>query len=885
VSGRTIAHYRLVEPLGSGGRGDVYRAEDVRLGRQVALRLLPPALAGDPDARARFEREARRASSLGHPHICPVHDVDEADGQLFIVMELCAGSTVADLLAHGPLPLNDALQVAGQVADALAAIHAQGFVHGSLSSRRVFVGPDRQVKVVLSPERAGVRPTDRGVDLRALGVLLHEMVTGRPPALAPGAGGDVADDVPGSVTPLLRRLLASGDEDGYRRASDAVDDLRAAKRELTAGRPPRPVRRRWLRALVTGAALTIVVAIAAATAFRAGRGTTPLSERDVILLAGFQNDTGLPVFDDTLFHALAVQLTQSPFLNLVAEERVRETLRQMGRAPDEHPTGDVAREVCQRLGLKAAVRGSISRRGTGFLVVADAVNCETAGELARAQGEAARQEDVLQTVGAISSALRSQLGESLKSVRQFDVPIARATTPSLDALKAYTVGLARRARGAELESIPFLERALELDPTFAAAATTLSTVYGNLGEPGRSEEYARRAYDNRAHVSERERLFIEYQYYDRVTGDQRQVATTLEVWKQTYPNDFLPANALAILYNRIGRFDRGVEEAGEALRRSPGHPFPLSNLAHAYRGLGRYDEARRVAEEAVRLRVETVPTRRLLYQLAVLRGDRAGAAEQLRWAEGNPREFDMTAAQAQVAAYEGRLAEANALYTRTTELARGRALPEIAGSYLAHQALTLVLYGDRARALLAAREALSSAPADGADSVPRFRAVAALALLGDAEGVRLAEAAAAAHPQSVVAGGVLLPVTRAAFELSRGRGREAVEHLRAAAPYETGTLAVLVPIYLRGAAFLLEGQGGRAREEFDRILAHRGSDPFSPVCALAPLGLARAWRAMGDSARSAAAYDTFLASWAGADADVPVLAVARRERALLTVPR
>jgi hypothetical protein len=291
-----------------------------------------------------------------------------------------------------------------------------------------------------------------------------------------------------------------------------------------------------------------------------------------------------------------------------------------------------------------------------------------------------------------------------------------------------------------------------------------------------------------------------------------------------------------------------------------------------------------VAEEAVRLRVETVPTRRLLYQLAVLRGDTADAAAQVQWAAGNPREFDMTAAEAQVAAYEGRMTEANALYARTADLARRRSLDEAASAYLAQEALTLALYGDRARGLALARDALSSSP-EGTDAVPRFRAVAALALLGDAEGVRLADAAVASHPQSTVASGVLQPVVRAAFELSRGRGASAVEDLRAAAPYEVGTFAVLVPTYLRGQAFLQLGQGARAREEFDRILAHRGSDPFSPVCALASLGLARAWRADGDAGRSAAAYDGFLAFWARADADVPVLVEARRERASLASSR
>jgi tetratricopeptide (TPR) repeat protein len=364
-----------------------------------------------------------------------------------------------------------------------------------------------------------------------------------------------------------------------------------------------------------------------------------------------------------------VQLGQSPFLNIVADDPVRETLQLMGRPPDERPTGEVARELCQRLNLKAMVQGSIARLGSLYVVLVEATDCSTGESLAREQGQAGTQEQVLAAVGDVAAILRSRLGESLKSVRRFDVPIAQATTPSLEALLAYTLGLAERRRGAEIESIPFFERALALDPRFAAAATTLSTVYGNLGEGSKSVDYARRAYANRERVSERERFFIGYQYHDRVTGDHRQAADTLRVWGETYRSDFRPANALALLYNRLGDYERGVAEAQQALARSPGHPFALSNLAHAYRGLGRDADARRVAEEAVARDVATVPTRRLLYQLAVLEGRPAEAARHLEWAKGKPREFDLVAAQAQVAAYEGRLRDADERYRATVQLA------------------------------------------------------------------------------------------------------------------------------------------------------------------------------------------------------------------------
>jgi serine/threonine protein kinase/tetratricopeptide (TPR) repeat protein len=1005
--GHTISHYRILEELGSGGRGVVYRAVDVRLGREVALKFLSATMAADPDMRARFDREARQASRLNHPNICTVHDVDYLDGRPFIVMERCAGESIKDRIDRGPIPVERGIDIAIQLADALEAAHARGILHRELNPANVFVSAEGQVKIVdfglpdlteaaprpaprirlkpdphedparpdphedparpdphedpakpdlhedpakpdpyedlagspgdgrprlaaiqsstaslaaavatarpadalagagnarhviayISPELAAGHPPDERSDLYALGaVLLAMLVGGHAGTESPPASSPRTEPVPPELEAIVERLLAPAPGDRYPSASALLADLRALKHSLAsraagrgvldtaAGASARVASRsaalagRWPWLVPAG----LVVALAAAgfvlTRWRPGAPT--LTERDVILLAGFENRTGQPVFDDTLAQALAVQLLQSPFFNVVADDRVRETLRQMGRPADARLTRGIAREVCERLGLKAMVGGTVSRRGSGYDLALEAASCTSGATLARTQGEAATEELVLQAVGRLSSALRTRLGESLRSVEQFDVPIAQATTPSLDALKAYTLGLAERDRGAELESIAHFERALELDPAFAAAATTLSTVYGNLGEPRRSEEYARRAYENRARVSERERFFIEYQYHHRVTGNLQQAITTLEVWKQTYPSDFRPANALAIAFNRLGRYDRGVEEAREALRRSPGHPFALSNLAHAYRGLGRYAEARQTAEEAVRLRVETVPTRRLLYQLAVLEGDAGAAGEHLTWAAGKTREFDVVTAQAQVAAYQGRVQAANGLYERAVDLARRQELPESAAAHLAHQALMLAFYGERPQALAIARAALAVAPDEGAgESVPRFRAVTALALLGDPEGLATAASAAAAYPEATFVSGLTVPAARAAYEIHRGNGSAAVQHLAAAAPYETGTVAVLVPAYLRGQAYLLERDGARAAGEFTRVLDHRGADPFSPVCALAQLGLARAWRLQGDTAKAVQAYDAFLDLWRSADPAVPVFAAARQERA------
>jgi serine/threonine protein kinase/tetratricopeptide (TPR) repeat protein len=947
--GESVSHYRIVEELGSGGMGVVYRARDERLGREVALKFLPARLARDEAALARFDREARLASALNHPHICTVHDVGQHQGRPFIVMELCSGSTVKQLLAEGALPLEQALDVALQAAEALDAAHRRGVIHRDIKPANLFVTAGGQVKVLdfglaklaearpapdggaeggttvppeeltrpgaaigtiayMSPEQSLGRPVDATTDLFSLGAVLYEMATGARafPGSTPGVVFDrilnrrpprpskLNPRVPAEVEALLDRLLAKAPEERCPSAAALVEELKRLKREASSGGLG-PARSGSGRALVPAGAGRVVAALALLAAVlggllllsRVGRPPLPLQERDAILLAGIRNETGEAVFDETLSQALAVQLSQSPFLNIVSEDPVRETLQLMGRASEDPPTGATAREVCQRLSLRAMVEGSITRLGRLYVVRVEATDCSTGRSLAREQGQAGRTEEVLDAVGSVAVALRTRLGESLRSVRRFDVPIAQATTPSLEALRAYTLGLAQRRKGAEMESIPFFERALALDPRFAAAAATLSTVYGNLGEGSRSVEYARLAYANRDRVSERERFFIVYQYHDRVSGDHLEAADTLRVWQETYRGDFRPANALALLYNRLGDFERGAEEAREALARTPGHPFALSNLAHAYRALGRDADARRVAEEAVARGVATVPTRRLLYQLAVSEGRRADAERQLEWARGRPREFDLVAARAQVAAYEGRLREADELYGETVRLAAQRGLPEAGAAYLAHQALAHALYGDRGAALALARRALSTEKDrdSTASSMPRYRAVVVLGLLGAPEAAETADEILRHYPRSTMANAVLVPTTRAAIELSQGRFAAALDALRPAATYETGSSAVLIPAYLRGEAHRRAGNGPPALAAFLEVLEHRGTDPFSPACAAARLGAARAWALVGDRSRSLAAYRELLDAWARADADLPALGQARAESAELLARR
>jgi DNA-binding winged helix-turn-helix (wHTH) protein/tetratricopeptide (TPR) repeat protein len=467
------------------------------------------------------------------------------------------------------------------------------------------------------------------------------------------------------------------------------------------------------------------------------------------------------------------------------------------------------------------------------------------------------------------------LGEMDESASIYESMATRAAEAGV--LDAQADALMRQAHSAE--SIPFFRRAIELDPNFAAAYTGLSRIYSNLGEVERAKEYAKLAYERRELVSERDRLSITYQYHYEVTGDQSRANRTLEEWSQTFPAEFQPVNSLAVIHNFLGDFERAIEEGHEAVKRNPSHGFPYSNLAHAYRGAGRFDEARKTAEQAVALQIETLPTRRLLYQLAVAAGDEHAAGTHLDWARDRPREFDMVGARAQVTAWSGRVREARQLYEDAARMAELRNLPDVGTSHLAWAASMELVYGDTDAAAQLARRVLARNPSYD----PRLRAASVLAAAGFArEAESVADELATNHPEHTLINSVLVPMVRAGVELGRKRPARALEHLRVVAPYELGFIAALAPVYLRGQAYRMLGSGPQAAAEFERILDHRGSDPFSPFHALAFLGLARASAIAGNETGSLRAYERFLAGWKDADPDVPVLLEARDEYGRLT---
>jgi tetratricopeptide (TPR) repeat protein len=425
-----------------------------------------------------------------------------------------------------------------------------------------------------------------------------------------------------------------------------------------------------------------------------------------------------------------------------------------------------------------------------------------------------------------------------------------------------------------VESIPFFLRAIELDPNFAFAYLTLSRIYSNLGDADRAKEYATFAFERREHAGERDRLSITYQYHYEVTGDQARATETLENWKQSFPEEFRPVNSLALIHNFLGQFERAIEEGLEAVRRNPSHGYPYSNLSQAYRGLGRFDDARKTAERAVALNIETLPTRCLLYELAVLAGDREAEMRHVAWGRDRPREFDLVAARAQVAAHSGKIRAARELYEEAARMAEQRNLVNVGTSHLAWATWMEWAYGYTDAALREARRVLDRNPSYDA----RLRVALTLAMTGFAsDATAIVSEISRTNPEHTFINSVMVPIVRAGIELSGKQPARAIEHLRVVAPYELGFVAALAPIYLRGQSYLRNGSGHEAALEFQRILDHRGTDPFSPFHAVAPLGLARARAMAGDVAGSLQAYERFLAGLADADSDVPVMLEARQE--------
>jgi serine/threonine protein kinase/tetratricopeptide (TPR) repeat protein len=908
TAGQRVSHYEIEEKLGEGGMGVVYKASDTRLGRSVALKFVKAQFGH------RWEREARAVAALNHPHIATLYEVGEHEGSPYLVMELVDGRPL-----KGPLLVKRAIEYGVQIADALAAAHAAGIVHRDLKPGNLLVTEKGSVKVLdfglakraerdgatdstqtaglagtpgyLAPEQIEGRPADARSDIFAFGCVLYELLSGRRAfpgetvmaALAAAATKEppALEGVPEQVDKLVRRCLRKDPERRFQHMEDVGVELEELRQAGGGAATLVPHLSRKMRTVAISVLLAAV--LASGGLYYRSHQAKPLTDKDSIVLSDFTNTTGDSVFDDTLKQGLSVQLEQSPFLNLVSDSTVNETLKLMGRPAGDRLTPEITREVCQRTNSKAMLTGSIAPLGSQYVIGLKAVNCETGEALADAQEQAAGKEAVLKALDAAATRLRTKLGESLVSVRKYDTPLEKATTPSLEALKAYS--LARKLNLAKgfTAALPFYQRATDLDPSFASAYGWMSDLYNGLVQGGLAAEYARKAYALREKVSERERFNIEGRYYLFGTGELEKAATIFELYQQTYPRDDEPYRNLGLVLCRLGDWEKTLEEAREALRLEPSMAVNYTQLARAYKALNRLGEAEAVDKQMRERRLEHEGQFRTGYWLAFLKGDAAQMARTVSAAAGKPgAEEPLLAIQADAEGWHGKLKNAHELTGRAMDSALHYNAKEAAAAYQAEAALREVESGYREQARAEAEAAVKLAK----DRDVWVIAALALARAGDTAGAEnLAAELDKTFPLDTLVQRYWLPTIRAGVALQSKDPDRAIELLKVVSPVELGgqpmLAAYMSPAYVRGEAYLMLHDGNRAAVEFQKFIDHRGLVATFSWGALARLGLARAYALQGDTAKARAAYRDFLALWNDADPDVPILKEARAEYAKL----